>query len=76
MESNPDIDIVLIIANYFGITTDELFVYQNNRDNIVKYIIDTINSFNIKSKSNSDWIDDCLRILKIILLNVLKINVY
>lgn len=30
-ESYPGVDIIPIIANYFGITIDELFGYNNNR---------------------------------------------
>ena len=63
-ESYPGVDIIPIIANYFGITIDELFGYNNNRDTIVKNIIDKVNSFNIKARSDSDWIDECLQILR------------
>lgn len=35
VESYPGVDIIPIIANYFGITIDKLF-YYNNRDTIVK----------------------------------------
>ena len=63
-ESYPGIDIIPIIANYFGITIDELFGYHSNRDTIIKNIIDKINSFNIKTRSDSDWIDECLVILR------------
>lgn len=63
-ESYPGVDIIPIIANYFGITIDELFGYNNNRDTIVKNIIDKVNSFNIKARSDSDWIDECLQVLR------------
>lgn len=63
-ESYPGIDIIPIIANYFGITIDELFGYHSNRDTMIKNIIDKINSFNIKTRSDSDWIDECLVILR------------
>lgn len=51
------------LANYFGITIDKLFCY-NNRDTIVKKIIDKVNSFNIKAISYSNLIDECLQILR------------
>ena len=63
-ESYPGIDIIPIIANYFGITIDELFGYHSNRDTMIKNIIDKVNSFNIKTRSDSDWIDECLQILR------------
>lgn len=62
-ESYPGVDIIPIIANYFGITIDKLFCY-NNRDTIVKNIIDKVNSFNVKAISYSDQIDECLQILR------------
>lgn len=63
-ESYPGVDIIPIIANYFGITIDELFGYQNNRDVMIKSIIETVNSFHIKSRLDSEWIDECLSILR------------
>lgn len=63
-ESYPGVDIIPIIANYFGITIDELFGYQNNRDIMIKSIIEKVNSFHIKARSDSEWIDECLLILR------------
>ena len=53
---SESVDIIPIIANYFGITIDELFGYHSNRDTIIKNIIDKVNSFNIKTRYDSDWI--------------------
>ena len=44
--SYPDMQMIPAIANYFGITIDELFGYQNNRDAKIDKIIDQFNSFN------------------------------
>ncbi len=62
--SYPDMEIIPSIANYFGVTIDELFGYDNNRDNKVIAIVERINSFGIKSRSDDDWVDECLSILR------------
>ena len=46
--SYPDMEIIPSIANYFGITIDELFGYQNDRDDRISQIIKKIESYNIK----------------------------
>ncbi len=66
-ESNgcyPDMEIIPSIANYFGITIDELFGYQNDRDAKVNKIIERINSYNIKSRGDDEWVDECVLILR------------
>ena len=34
--SYPDMEMIPAIANYFGITIDELFGYENDRENLMK----------------------------------------
>ena len=66
-ESNgcyPDMEIIPSIANYFGITIDELFGYQNDREVKVDKIIDKINSYNIKSRGDDAWVDECVFLLR------------
>lgn len=66
-ESNgcyPDMEMIPSIANYFGITIDELFGYQNDRDVKVHKIIEKINSYNIKSRGDDAWVDECVFILR------------
>ena len=55
--SYPDMESIPAIANYFGITIDELFGYQNNRDNKIDQIIRQIDSYSIKSRSDDQWVD-------------------
>lgn len=62
--SYPDMEIIPAIANYFGITIDELFGYQNDRERKVDAIIAEIDSFNIKARGDDEWVDDCLAILR------------
>ncbi len=60
----PDMELIPAIANYFGITIDELFGYEYDRKKKIDEIIEKINKFNIKSRSDDDWIEKCLLILR------------
>ena len=62
--SYPDMELIPSIANYFGISIDELFGYRNDRDNKIDTIIERVNSFNIRSRSDDEWVDGCLAILR------------
>ena len=45
--SYPDMEMIPSIANYFGITIDELFGYRNDRENKIDAIISKIDGFHI-----------------------------
>jgi transcriptional regulator with XRE-family HTH domain len=62
--SYPDMEIVPSIANYFGVTIDELFGYENERDKKVDAIIAKIDSFGIKARGDDKWVDECVSILR------------
>ena len=62
--SYPDMEIMPAIANYFGVTIDELFGYHNDRDKKIDAIIERINEFGIRSRGDDEWVDECLAILR------------
>ena len=62
--SYPDMELIPAVANYFGISIDELFGYRNDRDKKIDDIIEKIKSFNIRSRSDDKWVDECLAILR------------
>lgn len=62
--SYPDMELIPSIANYFGITIDELFGYRNDRENKIDAIIKKIDAFHIKGDSSDGWVDECLTILR------------
>ncbi len=62
--SYPDMELIPAVANYFGISIDELFGYRNDRDKKIDDIIEKIKSFNIRSRSDDEWVDECLAILR------------
>lgn len=62
--SYPDMEMIPSIANYFGITIDELFGYRNDRENKIDAIINKIDAFHIKGDGSDGWVDECLAILR------------
>ena len=62
--SYPDMEIIPSIANYFGISIDELFGYESERDRKIESIIKRIDSFGIKARGDDDWVDECVAILR------------
>ena len=62
--SYPDVEMIPSIANYLGITIDELFGYHNDRESKIDTIINKIESFGIKSRGDDEWVDECLALLR------------
>ncbi|MBO4452420.1 MAG: helix-turn-helix domain-containing protein [Clostridia bacterium] len=60
----PDMEMIPAIANYFGVTIDELFGYENDRERKVDEIIGKVDAFSIKSRGDGEWIEECLAILR------------
>ncbi len=62
--SYPDLELIPSIANYFGVSVDELFGYQNDREKKIDAIIRKIDAFHIKGRGDDEWVDECLSILR------------
>lgn len=62
--SYPDMELLPSIANYFSVTIDELFGYSNDREKRIDAIIQQIDACNIKARSDDDWVDGCLAVLR------------
>jgi len=60
----PDMELVPAIANYFGITIDELFGYHSDRDKKIDEILAKVDAYGIKSREDDGWVDECLAILR------------
>lgn len=60
----PDMEMIPSIANYFGVTIDELFGYHNDRESKIDAIIKKVDSFGIKTRSDDEWIDECIALLR------------
>ncbi|MDE7261369.1 MAG: helix-turn-helix domain-containing protein, partial [Oscillospiraceae bacterium] len=60
----PDMELLPVIANYFGVSIDDLFGYDNDRDRRIDAILQEIDAFHIKSRGDDEWVDACLEILR------------
>lgn len=62
--SYPDMEMIPTIANYFGISIDELFGYKSDREIKINAIIEKIDSYHIRSRGDDKWVDECLEIIR------------
>lgn len=60
----PDMEIIPAIANYFGVSIDELFGYQNDRDKKVKSIIDRVKEYDIHNNDDLKSTEEYIMILR------------
>lgn len=60
----PDMALIPSIANFFGVSIDELFGYKNDRDRKIDAILHEVDAFHIKSRGDDEWVDACLDILR------------
>ncbi len=62
--SYPDMELMPSIANYFGVTIDELFGYNNERSKKIDEIICKINTMNAQNNGEDINIDECLALAR------------
>lgn len=60
----PDIELVPSIANYFGISIDELFGYECEHDKKIDEIIARVDAYGIKARGDCEWVEECTSILR------------
>ena len=60
----PDMEILPSIANYFGVSIDTLFGFQSDRERKINEIIAKVDSYHIKARSDGDWVEECVGILR------------
>jgi len=62
--SYPDMELIPAIANYFGVTIDELFGYTGDRERKIDAIIGRVEEMGIPGRSDDEWVDGCLALLR------------
>lgn len=62
--SYPDMELIPAIANYFGITIDELFGYKSDREARIDAVIEKVSSYHIGSQLDDKWVDECLAVIR------------
>lgn len=62
--SYPDMEIIPSIANYFGISIDELFGYENDREKTIHTLVSKINDMNFQNNGVDINIDQCIALAR------------
>ena len=60
----PDMELIPSIANYFGVSIDELFGYENDREKKVDDIVAKIYKMNFKNNGVNINIDECVALAR------------
>ena len=60
----PDMEMIPSIAHYFGITIDELFGYENEREKKVDALAEKINEMNRQNNGVDVNIDECIALAR------------
>lgn len=62
--SYPDIEMIPAIANYFGVTIDELFGYENDREKKIDELVSQLSAMNQINNKEDVNIDECLHLAR------------
>ncbi len=62
--SYPDMEMIPAIAHYFGITIDELFGYENDREKKIDALVSKIKDMNFKNNGVNINIDECIALAR------------
>ena len=62
--SYPDMEMIPAIANYFGVTIDELFGYENDREKIIDEIVERINYMNRLNNGVDICMNECITLAR------------
>ena len=60
----PDLEMLPAIANYFGVTIDELFGYHSDREQKVEAIVSRINDMNFQNNGVNVNMDECIALAR------------
>ena len=60
----PDMEMIPSIANYFGISIDELFGYDNERSQKIDELVKKIDSMNLQNNGVDINIDECITLAR------------
>ena len=60
----PDTEMIPSIANYFGVSIDELFGYENDRERKISAVIEKVDALDIRHDGDDGWVDEAVAILR------------
>ena len=62
--SYPDMEIVPSIANYFGVSIDELFGYHGEREAKISALIAKVDEMDVRNMREDETLDECITLLR------------
>ena len=62
--SYPDMELMPAIANYFGVTMDELFGYQGDREQKVASLLEQVETLSMENVYDDVNFDKCIALLR------------
>lgn len=62
--SYPDMELIPAIANYFGVTIDSLFGYENNRERKIDALLAKINTMENDNLRGDVNLEECMNLLR------------
>lgn len=60
----PDMELLPSIANYFGVSIDELFGYHNERAKKIEALVAQINEMNLQNNGRDICLDECIQLAR------------
>ncbi len=62
--SYPDMEMIPAIANYFGVTIDELFGFESKKEKMIDDIIEKVNAYDYCCDVDGKRLDACILLLR------------
>ena len=62
--SYPDMELIVPLAHFFGVTTDELFDNNAERSKKIKEIIKKVNEYYLPGQTDGKHFDECIALLR------------
>ena len=62
--SYPDMELIPAIANFFGITIDQLFGYENQREAKIDALLERVRELDKANLGRDETVEECIRLLR------------
>ena len=60
----PDMELLPSVANYFGVSIDNLFGYNNEREKKINDIVERIKEMDLRNNGRDECLDECIRLAR------------
>ena len=62
--SYPDMELIPAIANFFGVTIDQLFGYENQREAKIDALLERVRELDRANLGTDETVEECIRLLR------------